>query len=201
MVCLPRISSNTPPGVKRTSCLSANTTPGSGWTSPFSSLGGPVIQPPWQIAGFGMKNTPEGHAELLDATAQAEDRHAPVDTGLCHGQRHRVPFPVIGFVARVRIDIETGRMNVGAGSGEEDSVNGVNQRGHIGDVGCSGEHQRQGAGDLRHGGKILLPCHLGHVVITEEMPGADDADERSLHRWVWFLPAAPWVRRRRKRGS
>ena len=124
-------------------------------------------------------------------------RHRPkigtplATTGLGHGQRHLIAFPIVGFVVAMRFDIEKGRMNVGARAGEQDSVNGIDQRSDIGDVGCSGEHQGQGAGNFRHGQEILLPRHLGHVVITNEIPGADDADAGFRHHGYWFLPVAP----------
>jgi hypothetical protein len=103
-------------------------------------------------------------------------------------QRHLVAVDVVGLVPLARIDIETGRMDVGAGAGEHDPVDHIEQRADIGDVGRSRKHHRQAAGNLGHSAQIALADHLDLKSIFDAMGVPDHADDRLSH--LPFRPPA-----------
>ena len=73
---------------------------------------------------------------------------------------------VVGLVLGMRLGAETGRMHVGAGAGQQDAVDRVQQRADIGDLRRAGKHQRQRAGDLGHRAQIAFADALrGEAVL------------------------------------
>ena len=80
-----------------------------------------------QLADLGMQRAAEGDVHLLQAAADAEDRHAAGDAGLDQRQRQRVARLVVGLVLGMRLGPEAGRMHVGARAGQQDAVDHVEQ--------------------------------------------------------------------------
>ncbi len=103
-----------------------------------------------------------------------------------HRQRERdlVAVDVGGLVPLAGIDAETGRMDVGAGAGEHDAVDHVEQRTDVGDIRRAREHQRQAAGDLGHGAQVPLADHLHLESIFDALGVPDHADDRLFHLLV-----------------
>ena len=89
-----------------------------------------------QLADLRMQRAAEGDVHLLQAAADAEERHAARDAGF-----RSAPAPsssrwmIVRFVPRMRLGAEAGRMNIGAGAGQHDAVDRVQQRADVGDVG------------------------------------------------------------------
>ncbi len=79
------------------------------------------------------------------------------------------------------IDVEAGRMDIGAGTGEHDAVDGIEKRTDIGDVGRAREHHRQATGHLGHGAQVSLTDHLDLKTIFDAMGVPDHADDRLFH--------------------
>ena len=50
-------------------------------------------------------------------------------------QREVVAMDIVGFMPCVRLGLEPRRMNIGAGAGQHDAVDGIQQRPDIGDLG------------------------------------------------------------------
>ena len=119
-----------------------------------------VVHAAGDFADFRMQRAAEGDVHLLQAAADAEHRHAAGDAGFRQRQRDVVAVDVVGLVPLVRLGLETGRMHIGAGARQHDAVDGVEQRADIGDLGRSGKHQRQRAGNVGDGAKIALADHL-----------------------------------------
>ena len=120
-----------------------------------------VVHAARDLADFRMQRAAEGDVHLLQAAADAEDRHAAGDAGLRQRQRDVVAMDVVGLVLRVRLGLEAGRMHIGARAGQQDAVDGVEQRADVGDLGRAGKHQRQGAGDVGDRAQVALADHLG----------------------------------------
>ena len=158
-----------------------------------------VIHPSGYFADFGMQRAAEGDVHLLQAPANAEQRHAAGDAGLGQRQRQVVARDIVRLVLRVRFGAEAGRMHIGAGAGQHHAVDHVQQRADIGDLGRRGKHQRQRAGDVGHGAKVALPDHLHGEAVFDAMRVSDHADHRSSHRiascsfprpGAWIMPGS-----------
>ena len=74
-----------------------------------------------------MQRAAEGDVHLLQAAADAEDRHAAGDAGLRQRQRDVVAVDIVGLVPLMRLGLEAGRMNIGAGAGQHHAVDDVEQ--------------------------------------------------------------------------
>ena len=79
------------------------------------------------LADFRVQRAAEGDVHLLQAAADAEDRHAAGDAGLDQRQRDVVAVHVVGLVPLVRLGLEARRMHVGAGAGQHHPVHDVEQ--------------------------------------------------------------------------
>ena len=128
----------------------------SGWNSPFGSRGVRWFMRPGRSRISGCSEPPIGDVHLLQAAADAEQRHAARDAGLDQLERQRVAARVIGLVARVFVLAEMARMHIGARAGEQDAVDGVEQRADIGDLRRAGKDQRQRARGLGDRAQIAL---------------------------------------------
>jgi hypothetical protein len=98
---------------------------------------------------------------LLEAAADAEQRHAAFDAGVHQRERQLVAVAVVGLVARMRFEAETRGMDIGTSAGEQDAVDGIEQGIDIGDTRRAGKHQRQRARDLGDRAQVALSDHLG----------------------------------------
>ncbi len=127
-----------------------------------------------------MQRAAEGDAHLLKAAADAEQRHAALDAGLDQGQRQVVAGMIVRLVPWVFFHAEPRRMHVGARAGEQDAVHDIEQCADIGDLRRAGEHQRQRAGDFRHGAQIALADPLRGEAALDLMGAADHADHGAL---------------------
>jgi hypothetical protein len=115
-----------------------------------------VIDAPGQVPDFRMQRAAIGDVHFLKATADAEQRHAAGDTGLDQSQRHGVARMVVRLAARVGVVPEQARMHIGARAGEQDAVDGIEERADVGNLRRAGEDQRQGAGGFRDRAQIAL---------------------------------------------
>ena len=74
-----------------------------------------------------MQRTAEGDVHLLQAAADAENRHAAGDAGLRQRQRDVVAMDVVGLVPLMRLGLEARRMNIGARPGQHHAIDDVEQ--------------------------------------------------------------------------
>ena len=86
-----------------------------------------MIHAAGDFADFRMQRAAEGDVHFLQAAADAEDRHAARDAGFRQRQRDVVAMDVVGLVPLMRLGLEAGRMNIGAGAGQHDAVDHVEQ--------------------------------------------------------------------------
>ena len=131
----PSSFANAPSASSRTSCRSANTTVRIGMDLAVLEPRHAVVHAAGQLADLRMERAAERDIHLLQAAADAEQRHAALDAGLDQRQRHRVALLVVGLVRGTGLDAEIGRMDVGAAAGEQDAVDRAQQRIDVGDVG------------------------------------------------------------------
>ena len=87
----------------------------------------PVVHAAGQFADFRMQRAAEGDVHLLQAAADAEQRHAARDAGFRQRQRQLVALDVVGLVPGIRLGAEAGRMHIGARAGQHDAVDRVEQ--------------------------------------------------------------------------
>ena len=88
----------------------------------------PVVHASGHFADFRMQRAAEGDIHLLQATADAEQRHAAGDAGLRQRQRHVVARDIIGLVRGDRGSVlKARRMDIGAGARQHDAVDRVEQ--------------------------------------------------------------------------
>ena len=138
-----------------------------------------------------MQRAAEGDVHLLQAAADAEQRHAALDAGLDQRQRHGVAIVVVGLVPGIGLDAEAGRMDVGARAGQQDAVDRAQQGVDVGDVRRAGEHQGQGAGNLGDRPHVALPHDLHVVPVVDHLGIADNADHRFRLASHSFSPKVP----------
>jgi len=150
----------------------------------------PVVDAPRQVADLRVQSAAEGDVHLLEAAADPEQRHAAGDAGFDQGQRQIVAFFVIRFVTGMRLDPEPAGMNIGAAAGQQHAIDHLQQRADIGDIGRSGEHHRQGAGNVGHRPEIGLADKLGGEPVFDQPGVADHADHGSLHGYAGLTPAS-----------
>ena len=124
-----------------------------------------------------MQRAAEGDVDLLQAAADAEQRHAARDAGLDQRQSQRVARLVVGLVARIVVMAEMPRMDIGARAGEQHAVNGVEQCADIDDVRRAGKDQRQRTGDLGGRAQNTLADALRRKLALGQVRAADDADD------------------------
>src|SRR5262249_59767913 len=74
------------------------------------------------LADFRMQRAAEGDVHLLQAAADAEQRHTAFDTGLREPKSDLVAMDVIGLVLDVRRGVEARRMDVGARAAQYDAL-------------------------------------------------------------------------------
>ena len=166
-----------------------------------------VVHAARQLADLRVQRAPERDVHLLEAAADAEDRHAAGDAGLDERQRQGVAILVVGLVLGCRIDVEAGGMDIGSRARQHDAVDGRQKIVQVGERGTAGEHHGQGLRDFRHRPKIALSDELRHEPLLDEIAVADHPDDGSPHciglvcrrsvtmiavpsaRWVW--PAGP----------
>ncbi len=154
-----------------------------------------VVHAPGQVADLGMQRTAIGDIHFLHAAADAEQRHAAHDADLDQRQGQRVARLVIRLVARIGILAEAARMHIGAAAGEQNAVDGVEQRADIGDLRRAGKDQRQRACDVRHRAQVALADALRGELALDQMRAADDADDRTF-RHAAALPGGRRLFRR-----
>ena len=145
-----------------------------------------------QFADLRMQRAAERHIHLLKTAADAEQRHAARNAGLDQLERDGVATSVVRLVRRMLVAAEMARMDVGAGAGEQNAVDGIEQRADIGDLRRAGKHQRQrpcGVGDRA---QIALADPLRGEFALDGMGAADDADDGAFrsHFRVSTIPLA-----------
>ena len=112
------------------------------------------------------------------------------DAGLDQRERQRIAAVIVGLVSRVLFEPEAGGVDVGARAGEQDAVDGVEQRADIGDLRRAGEHQRQRADHVRDRAQIPLADKLRRKAVLDDMHVADDADDRFALACFGPMPSA-----------
>ena len=88
---------------------------------------------------------------------------------------------------------EMARMDVGARAGEQDAVDGIEQRADIGDLRRAGKHQRQRARGLGDRAQIALADPLRGEFALDGMGAADDADDGFFEGHSALEPSIPAV--------
>ncbi len=124
-----------------------------------------------------MQRAAIGDVHLLKAAADAEQRHAARDAGFDQLERQRVARLVIGLAARMLVVPEAARMHVRPRAGEQDAVDGIEQRADIGDLRRAGKDQRQRARGLGDRAQIALADPLRGEFAVDQMRAADHADD------------------------
>src|SRR5580700_2113741 len=110
----------------------------------------PMVHAPGQLANLGMQRTAEGDIHLLKTAADAEQWHAALDAGLDQLKRDGVAILIVGLIGCILFLAEVTRMHVGAGAGEQNAVDRIEQRADVGNLRRAGKDQRQGARGLGH---------------------------------------------------
>jgi hypothetical protein len=141
-----------------------------------------MIHAPGQFTNFRVQRAAERHVHFLKAAADAEDRHTASDAGFGQRQCHVVAVLVVGFVPLVRLGLEAGRMDVGAGAGQHDTVDHIEQGSDIGDLGRAGKHQRQRARHIGDRTQVTFSDHLRRETIFDAMGVPDHPDHGPSHR-------------------
>ena len=116
-----------------------------------------MVHAPRQLPDLRMQCAAKGDVHLLEATADAEDRDAAGYARLRQRQGHGVAMLVVGLMPGVRLGLEPGRMDVGAGACQQHAVDDIQQRVDIGDIRRARKHQRQGTCNLRDRAQIPFP--------------------------------------------
>src|SRR5262249_35171009 len=150
-----------------------------------------MIDAAGQVADFGMQRAAIGDVYLLDAPADAEQRHTARNAGLDQGQRQRIASLIVGLAARVRLLAEQTRMHIGACAGEQDAVDAVEERRDVGNLRRAGEHQRQCAGSLGDRTQVALADALRRELALHEMQAADHADNGFSAGHLGLSPGIP----------
>ncbi len=141
-----------------------------------------MIHAPRQLADLRMQRAAKGDVHLLEAAADAEDRDAARHARLRQRQGHGVAMLVVGLMPGVRLGLETGRMDVGAGARQQHAVDHIQQRADIGDIRRARKHQRQGTCNVRNRAKIPFPCCLNGESAFDAMRVGNHTDHGSRHR-------------------
>src|SRR6185437_13883276 len=146
-----------------------------------------VVDPPRQLADFGMQRPSERDVHFLQAATDAEQRDAAGDAGFRQRQRDIVAKDIVGFMALMRLGPEPRRMDIGTGAGQDDAVDGIEQRTDIGDLGRAREHQRQRTCDFRDRAEIPLADHLGSKSVFDAMGVSNHTDDGPSHRSTFTI--------------
>ena len=141
-----------------------------------------VVHAAGDLADFGMQRAAEGDVHLLQAAADAEDRHAAGDAGLRQRQRDVVAMDVVGLVPLMRLGLEARRMHIGPRAGQHDAIDDVEQRADVGNLGRAGKHQRQRPRHVGDRAQIALSDHLGLETIFDAIGVPDHTDHGPSHR-------------------
>ena len=141
-----------------------------------------VVHAAGDLADFRVQRTAEGDVHLLQAAANAEDRHAPGDAGLRQRQRDVVAVDVVGLVPLMRLGLEARRVNIGPRPGQNHPVDDVEQRGDVGNLGRAREHQRQRPRHVGDRAQIALSDHLRLKPVFDAMGVRDHPDHGPPHR-------------------
>ena len=78
-----------------------------------------------------MQGTPEGDIYFLKATADAENWNALFHASSRQFQRHFVPAFVVGFMTRMRVYAEMGRMYIRSRAGQQYAIDDIQKRADI----------------------------------------------------------------------
>ena len=79
------------------------------------------------------------------------------------------------------IDTEMRRVDVGAATGEQNTVDGIQQGADVGHLGHAGKHQRQRTGDIGHRAQITLAGCLHGMAALDLARCRDYADDGFAH--------------------
>jgi len=133
------------------------------------------------LADLRMQRAAERDVHLLEAAADAKDRHPARDAGLRQRQCNVVAVDVVGLMSGARFDVEARRMDIGPGPGQDDAVDHVEQGTNLGDFGAAGEHQGHGTRDLGNRAQVALSDHLDRETIFDAMGVSDHANHGPSH--------------------
>ena len=141
-----------------------------------------VVHAAGDLADFRVQRTAEGDVHLLQAAADAEDRHATGDAGLRQRQRDVVAVDVVGLVPLMRLGLEARRVNIGPRPRQNHPVDDVEQRADVGNLGRACKHQRQRPRHVGDRAQIALSDHLRLETIFDAMGVRDHPDHGPPHR-------------------
>ena len=129
-----------------------------------------------------MQRAAEGDVHLLQATADAEDRHATGNAGFRQRQRDVVAVDVVRLVLLMRLGLEPRRVHIGPRARQDHPVNDVEQRADVRNLGRAREHQRQRPGHVGDRAQIALSDHLRLEPVLDAMGIRDHPDHGPPHR-------------------
>jgi hypothetical protein len=140
-----------------------------------------MVEAARQIADLRMQCAAERHVHLLEAAADAEERHPAREAGRDERQCDRIAVLIIRLVTGMGLLLEPGRMDVGAGTREQDAIDDGEEIADVGHGRRSREHQRKSPGDLGHGPEVVLTDELGGEAVFHVEEIADHPNHRPCH--------------------
>jgi hypothetical protein len=89
---------------------------------------------------------------------------------------------VVGLVPGIRLGAKARRVDIRTRTRQHHAIHRIQQGADIGDVRCTGKHQRKRARDFGHRAEIPLPDHLRRKSIFDAIGISDHTDHRPPHR-------------------
>ena len=115
-----------------------------------------VIDAARQLSYFRMQRAAESNVHFLEAAADAEQRHAAIDTHLDQFERQRVPPSVVGFSNLDALRRQNASDGHWRGRRSQHAVDRVQQNVDVREGGIAGEYQRQRATDVGRRREVSL---------------------------------------------
>jgi glyoxylate reductase len=119
-------------------------------------LGRPVVEAALDVLQFRLERAAHHHVQLLEAAADAEQGHAPLQHLVDQLQRGGVAVVVIGLMRLGRLLAIMRRMHVGHRAGDDDAVEMIEQRVDFQRVDHRRDHDGRAQRHLGHGAHIFV---------------------------------------------
>ena len=140
-----------------------------------------VVHPPRDLPDLRVERAAEGDVELLEAAADAEDRHTACHAFADERQGHRVAVRIEGAVLLGRLVPVVARVDVRPPAGEDEAVARLDQVADRPDPGKRRHHQRNRSGQVGDRLDVGDADRLDGVFVVDDVGVADDADDGLAH--------------------